>query len=213
VTFEWDPRKSAENRARHGVTFEEAATVFRDRLSATGTDPDHSVDEDRFITFGMSTAGRLLVVAHTNRDDTIRSDTGRSATTRCSAGTSGRRCSMRLEGARTSSTATATTVRFCWNSRPRSIVTSASYSPSMRRRSSPFVMPVHPRLATVSTVWPWSAAARSSGSCSSRRTRTSEQCNAREGEGRDCLVASYGWERCRLGGSWWPSIHAKQPSV
>lgn len=72
MTFEWDPRKSAENRARHGVTFEEAATVFRDRLSATGTDPDHSVDEDRFITFGMSTAGRLLVVAHTNRDDTIR---------------------------------------------------------------------------------------------------------------------------------------------
>jgi hypothetical protein len=72
VTFEWDPRKAAENRARHGVTFEEAATVFRDPLSATGADPDHSVDEDRFITFGMSMAGRLLVVAHSDRDDTIR---------------------------------------------------------------------------------------------------------------------------------------------
>src|SRR5574337_1131013 len=101
---------------------------------------------------------------------------------------------MRLEGARTSSTATVTAVRFCWNSRPRSIVTSASYSPSMRRRSSPFVMPVQPRPATVSTLWPWSAAARSSGSCSSRRTRTSEQRNAREVERRDCLVASYGRE-------------------
>ena len=72
MTFEWDPRKAAENRARHGVTFEEAATVFRDPLSATGADPDHSVDEDRFVTFGMLTAGRLLVVAHSDRDDTIR---------------------------------------------------------------------------------------------------------------------------------------------
>src|SRR5207245_174971 len=73
---------------------------------------------------------------------------------------------------------------------PRSIVTSASYSPPMRRRSSPFVMPVQPRPATVSTRWPWSAAARSSGSCSSRRTRTSQQRSAREVERRDRLVAS-----------------------
>ena len=78
MTFEWDPRKAAENRARHGVTFEEAATVFRDPLSATGADPDHSVDEDRFITFGMSMAGRLLVVAHSDRDDTIRIISARS---------------------------------------------------------------------------------------------------------------------------------------
>ena len=80
MTFEWDPRKAAENHARHGVTFEEAATVFRDPLSATGADPDHSVDEDRFITFGMSMAGRLLVVAHTDRDDTIRIISARPAT-------------------------------------------------------------------------------------------------------------------------------------
>ena len=80
MTFEWDPRKAAENRARHGVTFEEAATVFRDPLSATGADPDHSVDEDRFITFGMSTAGRLLVVAHSDRDDTIRIISARPVT-------------------------------------------------------------------------------------------------------------------------------------
>src|SRR2546430_12372769 len=101
---------------------------------------------------------------------------------------------MRLEGARTSSTPTATEVRFCWNSMPRSIVTSASYSPPMRRRSSPFVMPVHPRPATVSTRWPWSAAARSSGSCSSSRTRTSQQRSARDVECRDRLVASHGRE-------------------
>ena len=80
MTFEWDPRKAAENRARHGVTFEEAATVFRDPLSATGADPDHSVDEDRFITFGMSPAGRLLVVAHSDRDDTIRIISARPVT-------------------------------------------------------------------------------------------------------------------------------------
>jgi uncharacterized DUF497 family protein len=80
VTFEWDPRKAAENRARHGVTFEEAATVFRDPLSATGADPDHSVDEDRFIPFGMSTAGRLLVVSHSDRYVTLRIISARPVT-------------------------------------------------------------------------------------------------------------------------------------
>ena len=69
--FELDPEKAAENDAKHGVSFEEAATAFRDPLSATGSDPDHSFDEERFVTFGMSTGGRLLVVAHTGRDDTI----------------------------------------------------------------------------------------------------------------------------------------------
>jgi len=72
VRFEWDPIKAAENLAKHGVSFQEAATVFRDPLSATGSDPDHSVGEERFVTFGVSTAGRLLAVAHTDRDDTIR---------------------------------------------------------------------------------------------------------------------------------------------
>src|SRR2546429_6281657 len=101
---------------------------------------------------------------------------------------------MRLDDARTGSTPTATEVRFCWNSMPRSIVTSASYSPPMRRRSSPFVSPVQPRPARVSTRWPWRGAARSSGSCSSRRTRTSQQRSAREVERRDRLVASHGRE-------------------
>jgi len=110
------------------------------------------------------------------------------------AGTIGKRCTMRLDGARTSKTPTTNVVRFCWNSIPRSIVTRASYSPPIRRRSSPFVMPVHPRPATVSTLWPSSAAARSTGSCSSRRTRTSQQCGAREIERSDRLVAFNGWK-------------------
>lgn len=80
MRFEWDPRKAAENLAKHGVSFEEAATVFRDALSATGSDPDHSVEEERFITFGMSASGRLLAVAHTDRDDTIRIISARPVT-------------------------------------------------------------------------------------------------------------------------------------
>ena len=80
MQFEWDTAKAAENLAKHGVSFEEAATVFRDTLSATGADPDHSVGEERFITFGVSTSGRLLVVAHTERGDTIRIISARPAT-------------------------------------------------------------------------------------------------------------------------------------
>jgi len=57
LRFEWDPEKAAENLAKHGVSFEEAATVFRDALSATGADPDHSFDGERFVTFEMSTHG------------------------------------------------------------------------------------------------------------------------------------------------------------
>ncbi|MBI2199147.1 MAG: BrnT family toxin [Candidatus Rokubacteria bacterium] len=80
MRFEWDPGKAAENLARHGVSFEEAATVFRDVLSATGADPDHSVDEERFVTFGISTRGGLLAIAHTKGDDTIRIIRARPAT-------------------------------------------------------------------------------------------------------------------------------------
>ena len=80
MRFEWDRGKAVENLAKHGVSFEEAATVFRDVLSATGVDPDHSVDEERFVTFGISTGGRLLAIAHTDRDDTIRIISARPAT-------------------------------------------------------------------------------------------------------------------------------------
>jgi uncharacterized DUF497 family protein len=80
LQFEWDPAKAAENLAKHGVSFEEAATVFRDALSATGLDPDHSAEEERYVIFGVSTRGRLLVVAHTERGDTIRIISARPAT-------------------------------------------------------------------------------------------------------------------------------------
>jgi hypothetical protein len=60
VRFEWGAQKAATNRRKHGVSFEEAASVFLDPLSATGDDPDHSVDERRFVTFGVSSSGRLL---------------------------------------------------------------------------------------------------------------------------------------------------------
>lgn len=80
MQFEWDSAKAADNLATHGVSFEEAATVFRDALSATGPDPDHSVGEERFVTFGVSTSGRLLVVAHTEIGDIIRIISARPAT-------------------------------------------------------------------------------------------------------------------------------------
>jgi uncharacterized DUF497 family protein len=72
IRFEWDPAKTKMNLRKHGVAFREAATVLRDPLSITIFDPDHSDEEDRFITFGFSAAGRLLIVAHTERGERIR---------------------------------------------------------------------------------------------------------------------------------------------
>jgi len=72
MRFEWDPRKARDNLRKHGVSFDEASTVFLDPLSATGDDPDHSVSERRFVTFGVSSSGRLLVVAHAEKGNAIR---------------------------------------------------------------------------------------------------------------------------------------------
>ena len=80
MRFEWDASKAAANFRKHRVSFGEAATVFSDPLSATGDDPDHSVDEMRFVTFGVSASGRLLVVAHVEHDDVIRIISARQAT-------------------------------------------------------------------------------------------------------------------------------------
>lgn len=80
MRFEWDFAKAAENLRRHGVSFEEATSVFFDHLSQTGRDPDHSVAEERFVTFGLSSSGRLLVVAHSERRDCIRLISARPAT-------------------------------------------------------------------------------------------------------------------------------------
>jgi uncharacterized DUF497 family protein len=72
VTVEWDPIKARNNQRKHGVAFEEAATVFNDSLSATIPDPLHSETEERFVIIGQSIRRRLLVVVHTDRGDTIR---------------------------------------------------------------------------------------------------------------------------------------------
>jgi hypothetical protein len=80
LEFEWDARKEALNRRKHGVSFEEAATAFADARSLTVPDPDHSVDEDRFVLLGMSYRGRLLVVVHTERGDNLRIISARRAT-------------------------------------------------------------------------------------------------------------------------------------
>ena len=77
---EWDARKAATNLRKHGVSFEEASSVFFDPLAATGSDPDHSLSERRFVTFGVSSSGRLLVVAHAERADAIRIISARRAT-------------------------------------------------------------------------------------------------------------------------------------
>jgi uncharacterized DUF497 family protein len=80
MEFEWDPDKAARNLAKHGVSFHEAATVFGDPLAVTYFDPDHSEEEDRFLTFGHSSEGHLLVVAHTDREDRTRVISARRAT-------------------------------------------------------------------------------------------------------------------------------------
>lgn len=80
MEFEWDPEKAKKNLKRHKVSFEEVITVFYDPLSATFDDPDHSVDEERFITIGYSSHGRLLVISHTERGKTIRIISARHAT-------------------------------------------------------------------------------------------------------------------------------------
>jgi uncharacterized DUF497 family protein len=82
IRFEWDPDKAERNLDKHGVSFVEAATVLEDPLSMTFYDPDHSIDEDRFITVGLSRVGKLLVVAHTDREDRIRIISAREATRR-----------------------------------------------------------------------------------------------------------------------------------
>ena len=80
LEFEWDPAKAELNLKEHGVSFDEATTVFRDTLSITISDPDHSDSEDRFIDIGMSHRMQLLVVSYTERKDKIRIISARRAT-------------------------------------------------------------------------------------------------------------------------------------
>jgi uncharacterized DUF497 family protein len=80
LLFEWDPEKARMNVKRHGISFDEAGTAFRDPLSRTIDDPLHSNDEERLVLIGQSHKGRLLVVVHTERADRIRIISARVAT-------------------------------------------------------------------------------------------------------------------------------------
>ena len=80
MRFDWNASKAAANLRKHDGSFDEAETVFFDPLSVTGDDPDHSLEERRLVTFGMSSSERLLVVSHAERGDAIRIITARPAT-------------------------------------------------------------------------------------------------------------------------------------
>lgn len=80
LKFEWHPDKAKQNKRKHNVTFAEASTVFANSLSATALDPDHSNEEDRYITIGYSEEQRLLIVSHTDRGDRIRIISARELT-------------------------------------------------------------------------------------------------------------------------------------
>jgi uncharacterized DUF497 family protein len=80
LAFEWDPPKAAANLLQHGVSFEEAATVFQDPLAKIHDDPDHSATEQRDINVGYSVQGRLLVVSFTDRGSKIRLISARPVT-------------------------------------------------------------------------------------------------------------------------------------
>jgi uncharacterized protein len=82
LQFEWDTRKAAANLAKHGVSFEEAATAFGDPLGRFMADPRHSAGEERFVLLGSSREERLLAVMFVDRGDTIRIVSTRRATRR-----------------------------------------------------------------------------------------------------------------------------------
>lgn len=80
MEFEWNLDKAKLNLEKHGISFQEAATMFSDPLSVTFPDPEHSVGENRYVIIGVSRFGQLLVVAHTDRGETIRVISARKAT-------------------------------------------------------------------------------------------------------------------------------------
>ncbi len=78
MSFEWDHKKAASNLKKHGIDFADAATIFDDLNAITVNDPGH--DEERFVTIGMDSYGRILVVVYTWREDIIRLISARKAT-------------------------------------------------------------------------------------------------------------------------------------
>lgn len=82
MIFEWNPAKARGNLAKHGVSFEEAASVFVDAAAITYPDPDHSEEEEREITIGRSHKGRVVFIAHCERHERTRIISARRATAR-----------------------------------------------------------------------------------------------------------------------------------
>ncbi|MFA5864367.1 MAG: BrnT family toxin [Phycisphaerae bacterium] len=82
MTFEWDPDKEAENQKKQGISFEEAMTAFEDVSSLIFYDPDHSVEEDRYLLLGLSVRWKLFVIAFTDREHRIRIISARKATSK-----------------------------------------------------------------------------------------------------------------------------------
>lgn len=72
MNLNWDPKKAVSNLRRHRVSFEEAGTVFGDPMALTFNDPDHSTEEMRFLTFGMTRTDKLLIVSYTERQGVTR---------------------------------------------------------------------------------------------------------------------------------------------
>ena len=79
MKFQWDEKKERANVEKHGVSFQEATTVFGDPLAGTIPDPDHSLGEPRFITIGHSSSDRLIVVSHTEKGENFRIINAREA--------------------------------------------------------------------------------------------------------------------------------------
>lgn len=80
MIFEWNEAKARTNLAKHGISFDEASTVFGDPLSVTVHDPLHSRHEDRFVTVGVSVANKMLVIVHVDRGQRVRIISARTAT-------------------------------------------------------------------------------------------------------------------------------------
>ena len=80
MEFEWDAEKDESNQAKHGVSFDEASTVFGDPFALTIDDPDHSWEEHRFLTTGYSSGRRLIIVAQVDRDERVRIISAREVT-------------------------------------------------------------------------------------------------------------------------------------
>ncbi len=82
MEFEWDPAKARDNETKHSVSFREATEVFADPLSSTALDPDHSLEEERFVIFGKTLGEQYLVVAFTERGGRLRIISARQMTRR-----------------------------------------------------------------------------------------------------------------------------------